>query len=36
MSSAGGVVLPDMVDTQFEVYDRPNVAGVMAEAQLEL
>ena len=28
VSSAGGVVLADLVDTKFEIYNRPNVAGV--------
>ena len=35
VSSAGGVALADLVDSQFEVYNRPNVAGVMADAGLQ-
>jgi predicted ATPase/class 3 adenylate cyclase len=35
VSSAGGVGLADLVDTQFEVYDRPNMGAMMEHADLE-
>ncbi|HET9345695.1 MAG TPA: tetratricopeptide repeat protein [Candidatus Limnocylindrales bacterium] len=35
VSSAGGVGLADMIDTQFEIYHRPNVAAIVDRAELE-
>jgi predicted ATPase/class 3 adenylate cyclase len=35
LSSAGGIVLADLVDSQFEMYERPNARSVMDPEELE-
>jgi hypothetical protein len=35
LSSAGGILLADLVDTQFEMYQRPNARSAMDPDELE-